>query len=64
MRLGIESEETIIGKSFFHHTPTYLLVTATPLENGYPASWVMDAIKGPLVIRSGQDRRFTEWEDF
>ncbi len=38
-------------KKFFLHIRKYLRVMATLLENGLPASRVMDAIKGPLVIR-------------
>jgi uncharacterized protein len=38
-------------KKFFLHIRKYLQAMATLLENGLPASRVMDAIKGPLVIR-------------
>jgi uncharacterized protein len=38
-------------KKFFMHIRKYLRAMATLLENGLPASRVMDAIKGPLVIR-------------
>jgi uncharacterized protein len=38
-------------KKFFLHIQKYLRVMTTLLENGLPASRVMDAIKGPLVIR-------------
>lgn len=38
-------------KKFFLHIRKYLRVMTTLLENGLPASRVMDAIKGPLVIR-------------
>ena len=38
-------------KKFFLHIRKYLRTMATLLENGLPASRVMDAIKGPLVIR-------------
>jgi uncharacterized protein len=37
-------------KKFFKHIRKYLKAMATLLENGQPASLVMDAIKGPLVI--------------
>jgi uncharacterized protein len=37
-------------KKFFLHIRKYLSVMAQLLENGLPASRVMDAIKGPLVI--------------
>jgi uncharacterized protein len=38
-------------RKFFLHIRKYLSVMATLLENGLPASQVMDVIKGPLVIR-------------
>ena len=38
-------------KKFFFHIRKYLRTMATLLENGLPASRIMDAIKGPLVIR-------------
>ena len=38
-------------KKFFMHIRKYLRVMATLLEHGLPASRVMDAIKGPLVIK-------------
>jgi uncharacterized protein len=38
-------------KKFFLHIRKYLRAMATLLEHGLPASRVMDAIKGPLVIR-------------
>jgi uncharacterized protein len=38
-------------KKFFRHIRKYLKVMATLLENGLPASYVMEAIKGPLVIK-------------
>jgi len=38
-------------KKFFLHIRKYLRVMATLLENGLPASRVMDSVKGPLVIR-------------
>lgn len=38
-------------RRFFLHIRKYLKVMATLLENGLPASYVMDAVKGPLVIR-------------
>jgi uncharacterized protein len=37
-------------KKFYLHIRKYLRAMATLLENGLPASRVMDAIKGPLVI--------------
>ena len=40
-------------KKFFLHIRKYLRAMATLLENGLPASRVMEAIKGPLVIRPG-----------
>jgi uncharacterized protein len=42
-------------KKFFLHIRKYLRAMTTLLENGLPASYVMDAVKGPLVIkRSGE----------
>ena len=38
-------------KKFFLHIGKYLRAMTTLLENGFPASKVMDAIRGPLVIR-------------
>jgi len=38
-------------KKFFMHIRKYLRAMATLLENGLPASRVMEAIKAPLVIR-------------
>jgi len=38
-------------KKFFLHIRKYLRAMATLLENGLPASGVMEAIKGPLVIK-------------
>lgn len=38
-------------KKFFLHIRKYLRAMAILLENGLPASRVMEAIKGPLVIR-------------
>ena len=38
-------------KKFFLHIRKYLSALTTLLENGLPASYVMEAIKGPLVIR-------------
>ena len=38
-------------KKFFLHIRKYLRAMATLLENRLPASRVMEAIKGPLVIR-------------
>jgi uncharacterized protein len=38
-------------RKFFLHIRKYLKVMTTLLENGLPPSYVMDAIKGPLVIK-------------
>ncbi len=38
-------------KKFFLHIRKYLRAMATLLENGLPASYMMNAVKGPLVIR-------------
>ncbi len=40
-------------KKFFRHIRKYLRVMTTLLENGLPPSYVMDALKGPLVIKRG-----------
>jgi serine-type anaerobic sulfatase-maturating enzyme len=40
-------------QKFFLHIRKYLRVMTTLLENGQPASLVMEAIKGPLVIKQG-----------
>lgn len=39
-------------KKFFLHIRKYLRAMTTLLENGLPASYVMDAAKGPLVIKT------------
>lgn len=41
-------------RKFFLHIRKYLHAMAQILENGLPASRVMDAIKGPLVIQLGE----------
>jgi uncharacterized protein len=41
-------------KKFFRHIRKYLRVMATLLENGLAPSYVMDAVKGPLVIKQRQ----------
>jgi uncharacterized protein len=38
-------------KKFFLHIRKYLRAMTTLLENGLPVSYVMDAVKGPLVIK-------------
>jgi uncharacterized protein len=38
-------------RKFFLHIRKYLKAMTTLLENGLPASYVMDAVKGPLVIK-------------
>ena len=40
-------------KKFFMHVRKYLRAMTTLLENGLPVSYVMEAVKGPLVIRRG-----------
>ena len=37
-------------KKFFSHTPKYLHAITQLLERGLPASYIMEALKGPLVI--------------
>jgi len=39
-------------KKFFLHIRKYLRAMTTLLENGLPASYVMNAVKGPLVIKT------------
>ncbi len=39
-------------KKFFFHIRKYLRAMTTLLENGLPASYVMNAVKGPLVIKT------------
>ena len=41
-------------KKFFLHIRKYLRAMTTLLENGLPASRVMEAIRGPLVIKLGE----------
>lgn len=41
-------------KKFFLYIRKYLHVMKQLLENGYPASYVMEAIKGPLVLKKGE----------
>jgi uncharacterized protein len=41
-------------RKFFLHIRKYLRAMAQLLENGLPASLVMDAVKGPLVIKKGK----------
>ncbi len=43
-------------KKFFLHIPKYLRVMAQLLENDLPASLVMEALKGPLVIERGNPK--------
>ena len=38
-------------KNFFHHIPKYLRAMTQLLENNLPVSYVMEAVKGPLVIK-------------
>jgi uncharacterized protein len=40
-------------RKFFRHIRKYLRAMTTLLENGLPVSHVMEAVKGPLVIRQG-----------
>ncbi len=42
-------------KKFFLHIRKYLRAMTTLLENGLPASYVMDAAKGPLVIKKSSE---------
>lgn len=47
-------------RSFFLHIRKYLRVMAQLLEHGYPASMVMDAVKGPLMLNIGDTNHFTQ----
>ncbi len=38
-------------KNFFLHIRKYMKAMTTLLENGLPASYVMDAVRGPLVVK-------------
>jgi len=38
-------------KKFFLHIRRYMKAMTTLMENGLPASYVMDAVKGPLVVK-------------
>jgi len=38
-------------KKFFLHIRKYMKAMSTLLENGLPVSYVMDAVKGPLVVK-------------
>ncbi|MFZ5570593.1 MAG: anaerobic sulfatase maturase [Thermodesulfobacteriota bacterium] len=44
------------NQKFFRHIRKYLRVMTTLLENGLPASEVMKAVKGPLVIRCASSK--------
>lgn len=46
-------------RKFFSHIRKYLRVMTTLLENGLPASGVMKAVKGPLVIRCASSKALT-----
>jgi uncharacterized protein len=50
-------------KKFFRHIRKYLRAMTTLLENGLPASHVMQAVKGPLVIRQGAAAAAEQKED-
>lgn len=43
-------------KSFFRYIRKYLKVITQLLENGLPASYVMDAVKGPIVVDLGKEK--------
>jgi uncharacterized protein len=44
-------------KKFFLHIRKYLRAMTQLLENGLPASYVMDAVKGPLVIKMDEKNK-------
>jgi uncharacterized protein len=39
-------------KKFFMYIRKYLKAITQLLENGYPASYIMEAVKGPLVLKT------------
>lgn len=43
-------------KKFFLHIRKYLRAITQLLENGLPASYIMQAVKGPLVIKPAKNR--------
>jgi len=43
-------------RKFFRHIRKYLHAMTQLLENDLPVSLVMEAVKGPLVIKKGEDR--------
>ncbi|MEJ2470899.1 MAG: anaerobic sulfatase maturase [Desulfuromonadales bacterium] len=44
-------------RKFFRHIRKYLTAMATLLENGLPASYVMDVVKGPLVVQRSTNKQ-------
>ncbi len=42
-------------KKFFHHIRKYLRAFTQLLENGLPPSYVMDAVKGPLLVKLDEE---------
>ena len=42
-------------EKFFRHIRKYLRAMAQLLENGLPVSYIMEAVKGPLVIQRSQE---------
>ena len=44
-------------RKFFRHIRKYLRAMATLLENDLPAAYIMDAVKGPLVVRTSGKHR-------
>jgi len=44
-------------KKFFLHIRKYLRAMTQLLENGLPASYIMDAVKGPLVIKMDEKNK-------
>jgi len=46
-------------RKFFLHIRKYLRTMTLLLEHGYPASMVMDAVKGPLMLNIGNAQNFT-----
>ena len=41
-------------KKFFHHIGKYMRAMTQLLENGLPVTYIMEAVKGPLIIKKSQ----------
>ena len=47
-------------KNFFLHIRKYLRTMTQLLENGLPVSYIIDALKGPLVIKLDEVKKAEE----